>query len=160
MNKNLIITLLTIALIIVGGLFLSERYGQGTIETITEGGDSNGAIGSNVDTGTGKGTDTGTGTFTDEQNSDITTESTGVTKYLYIEGFNFYAPIVTINVGDTIVWRNNDNTPHSIVSDVGTELDSDYLSRRDTYSHTFLVPGEYGYHCKEHPSMKGKVIVQ
>jgi len=155
-NKNITIIVLAVALIIIGGLYLSERYGKIVIDTSVQ--ESNSATGQGTETGTNSGA--GTGTSTSGQDSNDATGTTGVTKYLYIEGFNFYSALATANVGDTIVWENNDNTPHTVTSDSGTELDSEYLSRRDTYSHTFTEPGEYSYHCKSHPSMKGKVIVQ
>ena len=76
-----------------------------------------------------------------------------------IKGFKFVPAEVNVNVGDTIVWTNEDTAPHTVESSDRT-LRSDELSKGDTYSYKFTKAGKYDYICGIHPSMKGSVTVQ
>ena len=70
---------------------------------------------------------------------------------------------ITISVGDTVRWTNNDGVPHTATSDSPQteEWDSLTLSATDTFSHTFNTPGSYSYFCTIHRAlaMSGTVIV-
>ncbi len=77
-----------------------------------------------------------------------------------ISGFAFNPSTLTISKGANVVWINKDSAPHSIVSDTGDEINSDSISKGNTYVHIFNTPGTYGYHCGIHPSMKGKLVVE
>ncbi len=76
-----------------------------------------------------------------------------------ITGFAFSPPGVTINVGDTVRWTNNDAFTHTSTSDTGA-WDSGLLGNGATYSFTFSSEGTFPYHCVFHPSMLGSVTVQ
>jgi plastocyanin len=76
-----------------------------------------------------------------------------------IKSFKFTPADVTINVGDTIVWTNEDSVPHTVESSDGT-LRSDQLDKSDSFSYKFTKSGKYSYICGIHPSMKGSVTVQ
>ncbi|MEI6058816.1 MAG: cupredoxin family copper-binding protein [archaeon] len=77
-----------------------------------------------------------------------------------ISGFAFNPATLTVGVGDTVTWKNEDSAPHTIVSDSGSEISSPSLSNGQTYEHKFGVAGIYEYHCSIHPGMKAKIIVQ
>ena len=77
-----------------------------------------------------------------------------------IQGFEFKPSSLTINVGDSVVWTNKDSVQHTVTSDSGNELKSSSLSNGGSYSHTFLIPGTYPYHCAPHPYMKATITVQ
>ncbi len=72
---------------------------------------------------------------------------------------------VTINVGDTVTWRNDDSAAHTVTSgtvgsdDVGSNFDSSLFMSGAEFSHTFDAAGEYPYFCLVHPWMTGKVQV-
>jgi len=66
---------------------------------------------------------------------------------------------LTISVGDTVVWTNNDTVNHNVKSDSGSELNSPIITAGQTYSHTFSQAGNFSYHCGLHTSMKAKVTV-
>lgn len=85
--------------------------------------------------------------------------STAKTVSVAIKGFKFVPADVTVNVGDTVVWTNEDSAPHTVESSDDT-LRSDELSRGDTYEYKFTKAGKYSYICGIHPSMKGSVTVQ
>lgn len=76
-----------------------------------------------------------------------------------IKGFAFNPSTITIKVGESVKWVNEDSVVHTVSSDSGSELDSGDLSPGEEYSHTFTTPGTYAYHCNIHISMKGTVIV-
>lgn len=74
-----------------------------------------------------------------------------------------------VNVGDTIVWTNEDSTVHTVTSGVNVEPDGNfdssgggktYLAPQQTFGHTFAEEGEYPYYCALHPNMVGVVIVK
>jgi nitrite reductase (NO-forming) len=73
-----------------------------------------------------------------------------------------YAPAtitVVIGVNNTVVWTNDDNTPHTVTS-VNKVFDSGNLNPGDTFTYTFTSPGTYQYGCSYHQWMKGTVIVK
>jgi len=74
---------------------------------------------------------------------------------------------VQIQPGTTVVWSNNDNTPHTITSGMGLNdtnkgkaFDSGPIAIGKTYSHKFDVAGTYDYFCTLHPTMVGTVSVK
>lgn len=98
--------------------------------------------------------------FSHSSNSKNINSSESIQNEILIQNFAFSPDTITINKGETIVWSNKDSAPHKIVSDSGSELNSESLSNGATYSHTFAVAGTYDYHCGIHTSMKGKVVVK
>ncbi len=75
-----------------------------------------------------------------------------------ITGFAF-PKNVTVAIGTTVTWTNNDPAPHTITSDTGAFGSSD-IAPGGTYSHTFTSAGTFPYHCEIHPSMQGTITVQ
>jgi len=76
-----------------------------------------------------------------------------------IENFAFGPAEVTVSVGDTITWTNDESgIPHTTTADDGL-WDSGTLNPDDTYSFTFTEPGTYTYFCSIHPSMRAVVTV-
>ena len=96
-----------------------------------------------------------------QQSSTVTvTASSGpTTHYIDIVNFAFSPSSITINVGDTIIWTNNDAASHTVTSDDGL-FNSGGISQSSTWSYTFNSSGTFGYHCAPHPGMTGTVIVQ
>lgn len=78
-----------------------------------------------------------------------------------IEILNYaYSPTeLEINVGDQVIWKNRDDTEHTITSIIDYELNSDFLARGEKFSHVFEKPGEFEYFCRAHPYMRGRIIV-
>ena len=78
--------------------------------------------------------------------------------------------IVNNQVGDTVTWTNDDDAIHVVVSGApnnesftdsedGEIFDSGFLKSTETFSHTFLEEGLFGYFCSLHPWMNGFVTV-
>jgi hypothetical protein len=71
---------------------------------------------------------------------------------------------VTIGVGETVTWENNDTAAHTATSGSGSEgpvghFDSSLIMAGSSFSHTFEEAGTYDYFCMVHPWMIGTVIV-
>lgn len=96
---------------------------------------------------------------TSPTNSNSTTAVTpsDSSNLILIENFKFSPETLTIKTGDTVEWKNNDSTIHTIVFD---NLKSDSINQGGTYTHTFDTAGTFNYICGVHPSMKGTIIVQ
>ena len=77
-----------------------------------------------------------------------------------IVGFAFSADTITVPVGTTVRWTNQDVASHTSTSDPGGAIwDSGTLSTGQDYSYTFNSTGDFPYLCTIHPSMKGMVKV-
>lgn len=75
-----------------------------------------------------------------------------------IADFAFAPATLTITVGDTVTWTNQDAVAHTATSTAGV-FDSGDLEQGESYSATFTAPGTYDYLCTPHPSMTGRVVV-
>ena len=71
-----------------------------------------------------------------------------------------FAPTgVTVSVGTTVTWTNNDAMTHTVTAD-DASFDSGNMAQGATYSHKFATAGTVAYHCKIHPTMTASVAVQ
>ena len=70
---------------------------------------------------------------------------------------------VSVPVGTTIVWENQDAAPHTTTSGVSPNAspgwDSGTLSSGQTFKFTFDQTGEFQFFCKIHPSMTATITV-
>jgi plastocyanin len=72
-----------------------------------------------------------------------------------------YAPNpVTIKVGDSINWVNNDSIAHTSTANNGTTFNSGIINPGASFRATFTTAGSFPYHCTIHPNMVGTVTVQ
>jgi plastocyanin len=76
-----------------------------------------------------------------------------------IDNFVFAPGSVSVPVGTTVRWTNNDDVPHTVVSDDKT-FKSKALDTNEEFTYTFTRPGTYTYFCSVHPKMTAKVVVQ
>jgi plastocyanin len=76
-----------------------------------------------------------------------------------IDNFSFGPASLTVTAGTTVTWTNNDDVPHTVVSD-DKLFKSKALDTDDKFSYTFTKPGTYNYFCSVHPKMTAKVVVQ
>lgn len=94
-----------------------------------------------------------------------------------IEGLVFEPNSVTVDVGDSVTWINEDEVDHTVTSgrpgDQGVpgvdeatkpELDGNFdapLERAgSTFSFTFEERGTFTYFCRVHAAMKAEVTVR
>jgi len=76
-----------------------------------------------------------------------------------------YIPFsVSINVGDTVVWSNDDSAAHTVTSGTLSDgpdgvFDSSIFMTGTTFKQTFSESGNYDYFCMVHPWMVGQIQV-
>lgn len=75
-----------------------------------------------------------------------------------ISGSAFSSTSVTVNVGDTIRWTNNDSFSHTASEENGV-FNTGTLSAGETVSITMTQAGSFDYFCVFHPGMMGTIIV-
>jgi amicyanin len=77
-----------------------------------------------------------------------------------IKEFAFGPQSITVKVGATVTWTNDDQDPHTVTSQAGNgPLKSQTLNNGDTFKYTFTKAGTYDYLCTIHPFMTGTVVV-
>jgi plastocyanin len=90
------------------------------------------------------------------------TGSTGtgaVTTTVEIRDFAFAPADLTVGVGSTVTWKNEDGATHTVTGD-DDGFDSADLPGGAEFSQTFDEAGTFTYHCEIHPSMTGTVRVE
>ena len=76
-----------------------------------------------------------------------------------VEHATFGPATLTIRVGATVTWVNNDGDLHTVTSTQGL-FASPGLDSGDTFAYRFTAPGTYPYFCALHPHMQGTILVQ
>jgi plastocyanin len=76
-----------------------------------------------------------------------------------IAGFAFDPATVTVNVGDSVTWTNQDSTAHTATAGDGS-FDTGSIGAGQTATVTFDSAGTFAYVCSIHPQMAGTVTVQ
>ena len=76
------------------------------------------------------------------------------------EGIAFNPAEVTVGVGDTVTWTNNDSVGHDVTADSFSSGDPGGMAPGDTFEHTFEEAGTFDYVCTVHPGMEGSVVVE
>lgn len=81
-------------------------------------------------------------------------------KSVTISGYAYSPAALTVAVGDTVTWTNQDTAPHNVVVTSGPEkFTSPTLQKGQSYTFTFTKAGSYQYYCSVHPDMKASVTV-
>ncbi len=76
-------------------------------------------------------------------------------------GMVFSPATITVPVGTTVTWKNNDGIAHTSTSDTGV-WDTGNMAAGASTTTTFNTAGTFPYRCTYHATMgmKGTVIVQ
>jgi len=80
------------------------------------------------------------------------------TETVVIDNFSFNPNTITVKPGAHVVFKNQDDLPHSIVIP-GLQVRSPMLDTDNSYEMAFEKPGDFKYFCGIHPMMTGEVIV-
>jgi len=75
-----------------------------------------------------------------------------------IAGFAFSPAALTVKVGTTVKWTNQDTAGHTVNADDNSWGSGD-LQKGDSFSFTFATTGTFAYHCGVHPSMEATITV-
>jgi plastocyanin len=71
----------------------------------------------------------------------------------------FNSAKITIKIGQTVKWINEDEHDHKVIADDGS-FKSENISSGEEYTYTFKKAGKFSYTCTYHPRMKGTVMVE
>jgi len=88
-----------------------------------------------------------------------TTTPPPVANAVSIVNMSFTPATLTVSVGTTVTWTNNDGMTHTVTSDASS-FDSGDITMGSKYSRVFSVAGTFTYHCTIHPAMKGTIVVK
>ena len=90
------------------------------------------------------------------------TSCTGRTPRSYVVSMvtmGFQPAELTVDRGDTIVWKNEDFLPHTATARDGS-WDSKSIDAGASWRYVADKSGRYDYYCVFHPTMKGTIEVR
>jgi len=153
------------------------RMHQGAVATFTVTGPNNPSIIVSIKNGTGPAPGVATTNATAETQtvSSGTQSSTNSTEVM-IENFAYNPADITVPVGTTVTWTNEDDVGHTVtegdpnspkpvnlrVFDSSGEVLTGkvaLIGPGQSWSYTFTTPGIYEYYCIVHPYMIGQITV-
>lgn len=80
------------------------------------------------------------------------------THVVAIKDFRYVPESLTVNAGDTIVWKNEDRAPHTATArDI---FDSGTIAYGKAWTLVADRKGTFAYICTLHPKMQATLIVQ
>ena len=88
------------------------------------------------------------------------------TATISITAGGFDPSVLAVKQGTKIVWTNQDEAIHQVVSNSHpehkdlAELKSEVLNDDQTYEYTANQKGTYGYHDEMDPTLNGKLIIE
>lgn len=77
---------------------------------------------------------------------------------VHISNFTFGPQMLTVRIGQTVTWTNDDDIPHTVVA-TDKSFRSKVLDTGQSFSFTFAKAGLVPYFCSLHPHMTGKIMV-
>lgn len=78
--------------------------------------------------------------------------------HVAIRGMQFEPPALDVNVGDVVVWTNEDIVPHTVTA--AGDFDSQSLTSKQEWRYTTTKAGLISYSCTFHPTMKATLNVR
>lgn len=78
---------------------------------------------------------------------------------IHIRAFQFAPAADTVQVGDTVVWTNDDIVPHT-ATDRGKTFDSGTIEAGGAWRRVAGTAGTFDYECTLHPTMRGTLVVR
>lgn len=80
------------------------------------------------------------------------------THVVTIKDFRYVPENLTVNAGDTIVWKNEDRAPHTATA--GDDFDSGTIAYGKAWTLVADRKGTFAYICTLHPRMKATLVVR
>jgi plastocyanin len=72
----------------------------------------------------------------------------------------FSPSMVSVHVGDRVIFKNADLVPHTATAKAPATFDSAALKNGDEWTFTAEQTGAIRYVCTFHPMMEGSIVVQ
>jgi plastocyanin len=88
----------------------------------------------------------------------VTTPPAPLTALVHLAGAQFAPASVTVGVGATVTWLNDDASKHTVTAN-DASFDSGSLNAGASFAHSFTTAGSFTYVCNFHGNMRGTVIV-
>jgi plastocyanin len=76
-----------------------------------------------------------------------------------IKGLKYLPPILAVEAGDTVEWKNADIVSHTVTA-VNKNFDSGVILPGGAWKLVAKKRGNFNYFCTLHPNMKAKLVVQ
>jgi plastocyanin len=89
----------------------------------------------------------------------ISVAQTDQNNVIVLKDFHFTPMSLSVPAGTTVIWKNLDGEPHTVVSDAGL-FRSGGLDQNDSFSFKFENAGTYRFICSIHPTMVGTITVK
>lgn len=83
-----------------------------------------------------------------------------VTHTVTIEGMQFRPQALSVALGGTVVWVNEDLVAHTATSATAGVFDSKLIAPDKSWKLTIRTKGDLSYICTYHPTMKGTLRVE
>ena len=77
-----------------------------------------------------------------------------------MKGIRFQPADITVKVGDTVTWKNEDPVEHNAVDEAGGKFKSELFGEGGTYEYKAEEAGKIDYVCTVHPGMGGTITVE
>ena len=90
----------------------------------------------------------------------VVPKAPATTHTVEIRGMEFHPAVLTVAVGDTVVWINRDIVPHTATGHGRSRWDTGQLTQGQEGRYVARRAGETSYACTLHPTMHGKLIVR
>lgn len=148
MRTRHVLTLTLVSALAVLGAACSKKAVDTTNQTMTN-------TSSTVNTSTVNTNSVTTGTFT---TNTAVTNTAAASSAITINDMAFSPAPLTVKKGTVVTWTNNDSLAHTVTGSNGGPA-SGQLAAGKTYQFTFNTVGTFAYHCSNHPTMTGSVIV-
>jgi len=102
----------------------------------------------------------GNGTPTETAQTGAAPEPQTAAGEVVMKGITFKPKDITVKVGDTVTWKNEDPVDHNVVANKGEDFTSDTFGEGGTYEYKFEKAGKVEYECTIHPGMTGTVTAE
>ena len=76
-----------------------------------------------------------------------------------IKEFRFTPTELTVAIGDTVAWTNDDALLHTTSADSGA-WSSPEMRQGERFTFVVLRAGRFTYHCAAHPVMRATLVVR
>jgi len=87
------------------------------------------------------------------------TGPTSEPKLIRINEFRFAPSDLSVAVGDTVVWTNDDALLHTTSADSGA-WSSPEMRQGERFRFVAVRAGRFSYHCSAHPVMRATLVVR
>jgi plastocyanin len=94
---------------------------------------------------------------TNKNNDEESKEETSIDT-IVIAQMQFMPAELSVKIGDTVIWINNDLVDHDVTSDKKDSFYSDTIHVGGTWK--MAVKDSAGYHCSIHPTMLGRLALK